>query len=59
VIAQLRSPIAILLLVTALLSAFLGEIVDASIILAILVGSALLGFWQDDGPPGWWASCWR
>jgi Mg2+-importing ATPase len=44
---QLASPISLLLLVTAVLSAFLGETVDASIILAILLGSALLGFWQE------------
>lgn len=44
---QLRSPIALLLLASAGLSAFLGEMVDASIILIILIGSAGLGFWQE------------
>jgi Mg2+-importing ATPase len=45
--AQFRSPIALMLAVTAVLSAFVGEVVDASIILAILIGSSLLGFWQE------------
>ncbi len=44
---QLRSPIAFLLALTALLSAFVGEVVDASIILAILLGAGLLAFWQE------------
>jgi Mg2+-importing ATPase len=44
---QLRSPITLLLLGTAVLSAFLGEGTDAAIILAILLGSTLLGFWQE------------
>jgi Mg2+-importing ATPase len=44
---QFRSPIAVLLLVAAMLSGFVGEATDAVIILAILLGSALLGFWQE------------
>lgn len=44
---QFRSPISLLLLVTAILSGFLGEPTDAAIILAILAGSGLLGFWQE------------
>jgi Mg2+-importing ATPase len=46
---QFRSPISILLLVTAVLSAFAGEATDAAIILAILIGSGVLGFWQEHG----------
>lgn len=46
-LGQFRSPIAVLLLVTAGLSAFLGESVDAAIILLILVASAGLGSWQE------------
>src|ERR1051325_11590224 len=46
---QFRSPIALLLLTTAVLSAFFGARTDAAIILAILVGSGLLGFWQEHG----------
>jgi Mg2+-importing ATPase len=45
--AQFRSPIAAMLLVAAVLSAFVGDGVDAAIILAILLGSAGLGFWQE------------
>lgn len=44
---QFRSPISILLLVTAILSGFAGEPTDAAIILVILFGSGLLGFWQE------------
>jgi Mg2+-importing ATPase len=44
---QLRSPITLLLLATAILSAFLGEATDAAIILVILLGSTFLGFWQE------------
>src|SRR4026207_1458095 len=44
---QFRSPISLLLLVTAILSGSLGEPTDAAIILAILAGSGLLGFWQE------------
>jgi hypothetical protein len=36
-----------MLAVTAALSALVGEVTDASIILVILLGSALLGFWQE------------
>jgi P-type Mg2+ transporter len=46
---QFRSPISILLLTTAVLSGFFGERTDAVIILLILIGSGLLGFWQEHG----------
>ena len=46
---QFRSPIALLLLTTAVLSGFFGERTDAVIILVILIGSGLLGFWQEHG----------
>jgi Mg2+-importing ATPase len=46
---QFRSPIALLLLTTAALSAFVGETTDSLIILIILLGSAGLGFWQERG----------
>jgi Mg2+-importing ATPase len=48
-VRQFKSPIALLLLTTAVLSGFAGERTDAAIILAILVGSAVLGFWQERG----------
>lgn len=44
---QFRSPISILLLITAILSGFVGERSDAAIILVILFSSAALGFWQE------------
>src|SRR5271165_5522054 len=42
--SQLRSPLLLLLAITALLSAFLGQASDAVIILVILVASVSLGF---------------
>jgi Mg2+-importing ATPase len=44
---QFRSPLVILLLFAMTLSLFLGETTDAVIVLAIVLGSALLGFWQE------------
>jgi Mg2+-importing ATPase len=46
-LAQVRSPIVILLIVAALLSLILGQTADALIILAIIVASGMLGFWQE------------
>ncbi len=46
-INQFKSPIVILLLIATLISAFLQDWVDAAIILAIVVGSALLSFTQE------------
>jgi Mg2+-importing ATPase len=45
---QFKSPITILLIVSALLSLFLGERTDALIILVILLVSAILGFYQEN-----------
>lgn len=44
---QFKSPIILILLAATLLSLFLHNIVDASIILTIVVISGLLGFWQE------------
>jgi len=44
---QFRSPLVILLLFAMALSLFLGETTDGVIVLAIVLGSALLGFWQE------------
>jgi Mg2+-importing ATPase len=44
---QFRSPLVLLLLFAMALSLFLGETTDALIVLAIVLGSALLGFWQE------------
>jgi Mg2+-importing ATPase len=46
-VAQFKSPIIIILLLATGLSLFLHNMVDASIILAIVVISGLLGFWQE------------
>jgi Mg2+-importing ATPase len=48
-LGQLRSPIALLLLITATVSAFLGDRTNALIIIGILIGSSGLGFWQEYG----------
>ena len=44
---QFRSPLVILLLFAMTLSLFLGETTDGAIVLAIVLGSALLGFLQE------------
>jgi Mg2+-importing ATPase len=46
-IAQFKSPIILILLFATVLSLFLHNLVDASIILAIVIISGLLGFWQE------------
>src|SRR5664280_1614890 len=48
-ISQFKSPIILILLFATILSLFLHNIVDASIILAIVLISGLLGFWQEHG----------
>ncbi len=46
-IAQFKSPIILILLFATVLSLFLHNLVDASIILTIVIISGLLGFWQE------------
>jgi len=46
-LAQFKSPIILILIFAALLSFFLHDPVDTLIILAIVVVSGLLGFWQE------------
>ena len=46
-IGQFKSPLILILLVAAGLSFFFNEAVDASIIIAIVLLSSLLGFWQE------------
>ena len=48
-IDQFKSPIILILLVATVLSLFLHDAVDASIILSIVFVSGLLGFWQERG----------
>jgi Mg2+-importing ATPase len=46
---QFKSPIILILMAAAILSSFLGDAIDAVIILAIVLVSGLLGFWQERG----------
>jgi P-type Mg2+ transporter len=45
--AQFKSPIILILIGAAILSLFLQERTDATLILAIVLASAVLGFWQE------------
>jgi len=44
---QFESPIILILFAATLISMFAGELVDGVIILAIIIPSGLLGFWQE------------
>lgn len=46
-IKQMKEPLIIILLVAIIISAFVGELVDAIIIIAIVILSALVGFIQE------------
>jgi Mg2+-importing ATPase len=46
-LGQFKSPIILILLAATVLSLFLHNFVDASIILCIVLASGLLGFWQE------------
>ncbi len=48
-LTQFRSPIILILIAAAVLSAFLGDRIDAGIIIAIVLVSGLLTFWQERG----------
>ena len=48
-LSQFKSPIILILIFSACLSIFLKDTVDALIILAIVLVSGLLGFWQERG----------
>ena len=48
-INQFRSPLVLILIIAAILAFFLGDPVNAGIILVIVVASGLLGFWQERG----------
>jgi len=50
--SQFTSPIILILVFAACLAFFLGQHTDAVIILVIVVGSGLLGFWQERGAVG-------
>lgn len=46
---QFKSPVTLLLIGAAILSAFLGDVADMIIILIIVIISSILGFWQERG----------
>lgn len=46
-LSQFKSPVTVLLIIAALLSAGLGDVADTVIILIIVLISSLLGFWQE------------
>lgn len=48
-LSQFKSPVTILLIVAAILSAALGDIADTVIIFLIVLISSILGFWQEKG----------
>lgn len=48
-LSQFKSPITIMLIIAALLSAVLGDVPDTIIILVIILISSFLGFWQEKG----------
>jgi Mg2+-importing ATPase len=45
-LSQFKSPITLILLFAAIISAFLGDVTDTLIIVIIVLVSSLLGFWQ-------------
>ncbi len=47
--SQFTSPIVLILIAAAVLSAIAGQRTDTLIILAIVFGSGLIGFWQESG----------
>ena len=51
-LGQFSSPIVLLLLGATAISLFLHDTTDAAIILAIVLASGLLGFWQERGAAG-------
>ena len=51
-LSQFSSPIVLLLLAATAISLFLHDTTDAAIILAIVLASGLLGFWQERGAAG-------
>jgi Mg2+-importing ATPase len=46
-LSQFKSPLVLILIFAAIVSGFVGEWVDASIVLAIVLGSTVLGFVQE------------
>jgi Mg2+-importing ATPase len=51
-LSQFKSPVTLLLIAAALLSAGLGDMADTLIIMGIVLVSSILGFWQERGAAG-------
>ncbi|PWK79227.1 Mg2+-importing ATPase [Mucilaginibacter oryzae] len=51
-LSQFKSPVTLLLIAAALLSAGLGDTADTLIIIGIVLISSVLGFWQEKGAAG-------
>ncbi len=51
-LGQFKSPIILILIAAAVVSLFVGDRTDATIILVIVLFSGLLGFWQEKGAQG-------
>lgn len=47
--SQFKSPIILIFIFTSILSIFLGELEDATLIIIIIIISGILGFWQESG----------
>lgn len=47
--SQFKSPIILIFIFTTVLSLFLGQLEDATLIIIIIIISAILGFWQERG----------
>lgn len=50
---QFTTPMTLILTVATLISRFLGEVVDALTILAMVLLSGLLGYWQEQSAANW------
>ena len=46
-LSQFKSPLVLILIFAAIISAFVGEWTDAAIVLAVVIGSTMLGFVQE------------
>jgi Mg2+-importing ATPase len=46
-LSQFKSPLVLILIFAAIISAFVGEWTDATIVLAVVIGSTMLGFVQE------------
>lgn len=51
-LSKFKSPVTLLLIAAALLSAGLGDMADTLIIMSIVLVSSILGFWQERGAAG-------